>query len=172
MNDVYSEIRVVTLPSFRIAKYAAVGKEPEADANAFMDDWAQRNGLLSSAECKPRRIGWDYPVTKEQYEQQGVHGYVSAYVLPDGFDPLPDDKVEIVDVGTDTYATLTVTDPFSAPWERIPTGYHNLLNNQQFKTLAWEDRIPDSWDGRIAFEEAYKRDGTEYMDIFIPIIAK
>ena len=167
-KEIYSQIKTVKLEKFKIAKYIVISKEPEYDSNSYMDRWAEQNGLNKIEGYKKRKIGWDFPVTKEQSEKFGMHGYVSAYILPNEFEP-KDTGVDIVEIDEDTYATLTITDPMSEPWKNIPTGYDKLLHNSEIKTLAWEDRVFDSWGSRIAFEEIYERDGVEYMDIFIPI---
>ena len=169
MENTYSEIKVVTIPTFTIAKYVVISKEPEHDSHVYMDAWAMKSGLNQVSGYRKRKIGWDFPVTKEQGENFGLHGYVCAYILPDPFAP-EDGNIEIVTVQEDTYATLTITDPFLKPWESIPTGYEKLLHCANPKTLAWEDRVGDSWNNRIAFEETYEKDGITYMDLFVPIV--
>ena len=171
MENIYSEIKVVSIPGFKIAKYIVISKEPEHDSNVYIDVWAEKSGLNKISGYKKRKIGWDFPVTKEQGETFGLHGYVSAYIIPDDFEPTTG-GAEIAYIAEDSYATLTITDPFSAPWKNIPTGYDKLLNYSANKTLEWKNRVFDSWDNRIAFEETYEKDGVTYMDIFIPIADK
>jgi len=168
MKNIYSEIRIVTIPKFKVAKYIVISKEPEDESIAYMERWAEKNGLNQLDGYQKRKIGWDFPASKEQSAQFGLHGYVAAIILPDDFEP----KIggaEIAFVEEDTYATLTITDPMNEPWKRIPTGFRKLMSCRKPKTLAWEDRVFDSWGGRIAFEEVYTKDGIEYMDIFVPI---
>ena len=65
----------------------------------------------------------------------------------------------MVYIDADTYATLTITDPFSDPFANIPKAYEMLM--EFAKTTSWENRI--------AFEEQYEIDGTTYMNIFFPM---
>jgi len=168
MENIYSKISVVTIPRFKIAKYIVISKEPEDESIAYMERWADRNGLNQMDGYTKRKIGWDFPASKQQSAQFGLHGYVAAMILPDDFEPKAG-GAEIVFVEEDTYATLTITDPMREPWKRIPTGFQKLMRSGKPKTLAWEDRVCDSWGNRIAFEEFYTKDGVEYMDLFVPI---
>ena len=46
--------------AFKMARYVMVTPNPEADVNAYMDNWAKHSGLL---EVQPdaMKIGWDFP---------------------------------------------------------------------------------------------------------------
>jgi hypothetical protein len=122
-KDVYSPIKVVTLDKMRIAKYIVISLNPEDNANTYMDQWAEKSGLLSLLGYKKRRIGWDFPfISLEQCEKFGLHGYVSAYIIPEDFIPKAE-GVEISFIEKDTYATLRITDWIKNPWETVPSAY-------------------------------------------------
>lgn len=164
MENTYSEIKLVTLPQMRIARYVIISPNPEHNVIAYMDKWAKKSGLLDLPEYRPRRIGWDFPfVSKQQAEEFGLRGYVSAYVIPEDFTPQCG-GAEIAYINEDTYATLRITDPHSDSFGKIPEGYQILLqfiNSGEYKTQTWENRY--------AFEEEYDLDGVHYMDIYIPV---
>lgn len=164
MNNIYSEIKIVTLPKMRIARYLIISQNPEQDTISYMDNWAKKSGLLDLKDYKPRRIGWDFPfVSRQQIEQFGLRGYTSAYIIPEDFESKCC-GVEIAYINEDTYAMLRITDPHSNSFENIPKGYEILtdfINNSEFKTSTWENRL--------VFEEEFDINGIHYMDIYYPI---
>lgn len=160
----YSEIKIVTVPKMRVARYVIISPNPEDDVNRYMDEWAERSGLLQFENYAPRRIGWDFPfVSKQQTEEFGLRGYVCAYLIPEIFE-VNCHGAEIAYIEEDTYATIRVTDPFSDPFTTIPKGYEllmNYINGSEYKTLTWENRI--------AFEEVVEIEDVVYMDIYVPV---
>lgn len=164
MNNIYSEINLVTVERFRLARYVIISPNPEADVMEHMDQWAENSGLLDYPDYTPRKIGWDFPfVSKEQKESFGLHGYVSAYIIPEDFVPSCD-GAELVFQETDHYAMLTITAPFSAPWEKIPGAYGKIYE------YANEHHIlAKSYENRICMEEIYEKNGVTYMDVYVPI---
>lgn len=65
---------------------------------------------------------------------------------------------------TDHYAVLTITDPFSAPWEKIPGAYGKIYEYASARHMA-----AHSYDNRICMEETYIREGVTYMDVYVPV---
>lgn len=164
MSDSYSEITFQTVERFRMARYVIISPNPEDDVSAYMDRWAQQSGLLDVPGYTPRKIGWDFPyVTKQQQEQFGLRGYVAAYVIPEDFAPACG-GAELVHQETDEYAVITVTDPFSAPFEKIPGGYHQIFAHITPKGWAVQN-----YDNRICMEYIYEKDGVMYMEIYVPV---
>lgn len=158
-KSIYSEIKMVTLKKFKIARYVIISPYPEHDVIPYMDKWAEKSGLLELDTYEKKRIGWDFPfVTQEQQEKFGLRGYVAAYVIPEDFIPKCD-GAEIVYINEDTYATLTITDPHSDSFRNIPKAYQMLF----------EFAKTQSWENRLAFEEEYDKDGVHYMDVYVPI---
>lgn len=174
MNETYSEIIFRTVERFRMARYVIISPNPEDDVNAYMDRWARQSGLLDVPGYTPRKIGWDFPfVTKQQQEQFGLRGYVSAYVIPEDFTPACG-GTEVVHQDTDEYAVITVADPFSAPFEKIPGGYHKIfehITSKQCATCDGGDRVCPVRDygNRICMEHVYEKDGVVYMEIYVPV---
>lgn len=158
-EGIYSEIKTVTLKKCKIARYVIISPCPENNVISYMDNWAEKSGLLELENYKKKRIGWDFPfVTKEQQEKFGLRGYVAAYVIPEDFVPKCH-GAEIAYINEDTYATITITDPHSDSFNNIPKAYEMLL--QFAKT--------ESWENRLAFEEEYDEEGIHYMDVYVPM---
>ena len=110
--NVYSDVKVTKVPGFTMGRYVNISPNPEDDVHAYMEAWAQRSGLLSVTDGKPVCIGWDFPfVSAQQQNRYGLRGYVSAYILPDGFIPLCS-GVEIVSQKETEYASITIRNPF------------------------------------------------------------
>ncbi|MEM1486010.1 hypothetical protein V6615_14240 [Oscillospiraceae bacterium PP1C4] len=158
-NSIFSEIRTVTLERFKVARYVVISPYPEEIVMHYMDNWAKKSGLLDCTTYKKRKIGWDFPfVTEEQQQKFGLRGYVSAYVIPEDFTP-ECEGAELAYINTDTYATITITDPHSDSFNIIPKAYHALF----------EFAKTSSWENRLAFEEEYDVDGVHYMDVYVPM---
>ncbi len=167
MDGIYGEISIVPVAGFRMARYVIISPSPEDDVNAYMDKWARESGLLGTPGYAPRKIGWDFPyVTKQQEEKFGLRGYVAAYVLPEGFEPKRC-GVEIAEQNADTYAKITITDPFVDPFGRIPAAYERIMAYNKENGIE-----PKSWEERICFEEVREENGVTYMDVYMPVDPK
>ena len=164
MDPAYSEIVLKRVDGFKMAKYVIISPNPEDDVIAYMEKWAEKSGLLRRPGYVPKRIGWDFPfVSKQQQEEFGLRGYVCAYVVPGDFEP-DCAGAELADQAADDYAVITVTDPFEAPFEKIPAGYRRLFDFIGQNGLKARDH-----SGRICFEEVYEKDGVTFMDIYAPV---
>ena len=163
-DDIFSPIEIRHVGAFRMARYLIVSPNPEDDVQTYLESWARRCGLL---DFKPdaMRIGWDWPyVSPEQQNRFNLRGYVAAYVLPEGF-TTSCPGVEFADQAAADYAVITITDPFAAPFARIPKAYHKLMEYLQangFKEKPKEDVLS-------CFEHEYKKDGMQYMDVYIHV---
>lgn len=161
-DRIYSEITVKTIKGFRMARYVMVTPNPEDDVNRYMDTWAQQSGLLTM-NPNAKRIGWDFPfVSLELQNRCGLRGYVSAYVLPEGFDTnYP--GVEYAEQLEADYAVITVYNPFVAAFERIPNGYKKILEYLQADGFQEKTK-----EGILScFEYVYEKNGEICMDIHI-----
>lgn len=164
MNQVYSEISLKTVEKFRLARYVVISPNPETDAMEYMERWAKNSGLLDTPGYTPKRIGWDFPfVSEEQKERFGLHGYVAAYIIPEDFVPSCG-GAELAVQDTDHYAVITITDPFSAPWEKIPGAYGKIFEYANARHMAAK-----SYENRICMEETYVREDVTYMDVYVPV---
>ena len=163
-DQVYSAVAIKQLKGFRMARYVMVTPNPEDDVSRYMDEWARRSGLLAM-HPGARRIGWDFPyVSLELQNRFGLRGYVSAYVLPEGFETdCP--GVEYVNQVDASYAVITVYDPFAAAFERIPNAYKKIMEYLQangFKEKPKEDVLS-------CFEYVYEKNGRTCMDVYMHV---
>lgn len=163
-EDIFSPIEIRRMPAFRMARYIMVTPNPEDDVQAYMAHWAQRSGLLDR-QPDAMRLGWDWPyVTQEQQSRFGLRGYVTAYVLPEGFSTdCP--GVEFADQIAADYAVITITEPHVASFARIPKAHHKIMEFLQVNGFK-EKPHPDILS---CFEHEYEKDGVHYMDVYIHV---
>lgn len=163
LASVYAPVRIVHVERFRMARYVIISPNPEDDVNAYMDAWAQRSGLLDIPGYCAKKIGWDFPyVSGEQKNRFGLRGYAAACILPEDFTP-DCGGVEIACQEDADYAVMTIRDPFSAAFDRIPRAYQLILEYlgcNGFKKKHKENILP-------CFEWVYEQDGVTCMDVFI-----
>lgn len=159
---IYSEVAIRKVPAFQMARYVMVSPNPEADVQNYMKQWAKKSGL-AAADPDAKLIGWDFPfVSQEQQTRFDLHGYVAAYVLPEGFQTdCP--GVEYAQNKEAEYAVITVTDPFVQPFERIPAGYKYIM--EFLEANNFKDKLCD--DIICCFEHEYEKAGVVYMDIYV-----
>lgn len=157
-SDIYSDVRIEHIPAFRMARYVIISPNPEDDVNRYMNAWARRNGIEH-----PQLIGWDFPfISAEQKNRFGLHGYVSACVLPKDYSG-SSCGVEIAEQCAADYAVITIRDPFKAAFERIPYAYQLILkalNCNGFRESAVDHVLQ-------CFEYIYVEDDVEYMKVHI-----
>lgn len=162
-DGIYSEIAVKKVKGFRMARYVMLSPNPEDDVNAYMDNWAHQSGLL---ELWPdaMRIGWDFPfVPPEMHTRFGIHGYVAAYILPEGFETnCP--GVEFATQKEADYAVITIRNPFAAI-DRIRIGYKKIM---EFLAANGFCEKPKE-DILSCFEHVYEKEGITWMDVYIHV---
>ncbi len=163
-EDIYSRVRIKKMASFKMASYVIISSNPEADVNHYMQKWAASSGLKAS-NPDAKLIGWDFPfVSQEQQHRFGLHGYVAAYILPEGFETdCP--GVQYSQNAEAVYAVITIKEPFIQPFERIPNAYRLIMEYLQannFKDKEQENIISH-------FEHEYEQNGVTYMDVYIHV---
>jgi len=159
-EEIYSPVRMERVSGFMMARYLMITPNPEDDVNRYMEEWAEKNGIPKE---KRKMIGWDFPhVTQEQNSRFGLRGYVSAVVLPDGFE-MSAPGVEYARQEEADYAIVTVKEPFVAPFERIPKAYARIMEHLQAN--GFKEKQKENVLG--CFEHVYCVDGVEYMDIYV-----
>lgn len=161
-EEIYSEVKIKKMSAFRMARYVMISPNPESDVQNYMKNWGKESGLLA-ADPKAKLIGWDFPfVSQELHTRFGLHGYVAAYILPEGFETnCP--GVEYAQNKEAEYAVITVTEPMLQPFERIPTGYKRVMEFLQANNF--KDKLSEDVLG--CFEYEYEKDGVGYMDIYV-----
>ena len=101
-------------------------------------------------------------MSQELQSRFGLHGYVAAYILPEGFQTnCP--GVDMIKTGKGEYAVITVTEPMVRMFERIPTGYKHIMDFLQANNF--KDKVSDNIIG--CFEHEYEKEGAHYMDIYV-----
>lgn len=159
-DDAYSDIRTERVPALRYIRYAVISREPETDAKGHVRQWAFQLGIR-----EPQIIGWDFPaVSQEQINVHHMHGYAAAVLLPDGVAPKEIDA-EVMCQPEQKYLTISIKDPFSAPFRLIPNAYKTLLTYMQTNGIGgkYGKGVLD------CFEREYMAEGICYMDVSIAI---
>ena len=165
VDEIYSEVKIKKVKAFKMAQYVMITPNPEDDVNAYLEEWAQKSGLLSF-DKNAKRIVWDFPyVSSEQKNRFKLRGYAAAYILPEGFEPTCN-GVEIVDQDEANYAMITIQEPFESEFERIPNAYKIIID--YLKTNGFKEKTEENI--LSCFEYVYEKDGIKYMDVFIHIV--
>lgn len=162
-DEIYSEITIKKVKAFQMARYVMLTPNPENDVNAYIDNWAHQSGLLKF-QPNAMRIGWDFPfVPPEMHTRFGIHGYVAAYILPEGFKTnYP--GVEFANQKEADYAVITVYNPFIAI-ERIRNGYQKILAFLEANGFCEKPKK----DILSCFEYVYEKEEIACMDIYIHV---
>ena len=149
-DEAYSNLRTETVPAFRYVIYTAISVNPEGDAIDRIRKIAKEYG-----DNNPKIIGWDFPyLSQEQINVYNMHGYTSAWVLPENLIP---DGLDIKEQNAQKYAAIHIEKPFENPFVSIPNGYKTIDEYMKINGLkhVWEGVIP-----------CFETDGVS-MDIYI-----
>ena len=159
-DEAYSDIRMERVEGFRYVRYTVISTEPEADAMDHVRKWAAAMDIAD-----PQIIGWDFPeLSQEQINVYNMHGYAAALVLEDGITP-SERGAEVIAQDAQQYLTVTVRDPFAAPFTTIPNAYRTLDAYMKANGI----RHRESPDVIPCFEKEYSKDGVDYMDVCIAV---
>ena len=157
-DDIYSPVRLETLPAFSFVSYTVISPDPETDALFRIQKWAEEHKIPD-----PTIIGWDFPhLSQAQINVYHLHGYTGACILPQTM-PATDLSLPVSHQESYLYAALTIEEPFLAPFTRIPNGYKLLISYLQVNGLSL---LQDS-NAVTCFEKEYQDHGKRYMDIYI-----
>ena len=163
-KEIYSPIQIKRVSAFKMASYVMISQDPESDAIGYMERWAKNSGL-TSAVPQVKCIGWDFPfVSQEQQNRFGLHGYVAACIIPEGFETdYP--GVQYSENREADYAVITIKEPFVQPFERIPNAYKLIMEYLQANNFKEKQQ-----DNIIScFEYEYTKDGVDYMDVYVHV---
>ncbi len=156
----YGEVRIQTLEPLRVACFRAISQEPEENAFGAAFAWLEGQGLGNAGR---RVFGFDVEVSPEQ-AQAGQRGYEVWSSLPDASQSTL--EVPVRGFGGGLYAVMKVSDPFTDPWEVIPTGWQRLA--------GWADASPAYEIGSHQWLEEHVEtveEGT-YLDLYLPLDVK
>lgn len=157
MENVFSDVRFETLDTLYVVSLVVKSRTPEDDVIEKLTQWAKRNGLNEGA----RKFGFDYPVSDEE-QRRGIRGY-EYWICADKDTPVSE-GVALKRIEGCKYAVLTIKDPFSDPFSRIPQGWKRLMewvNGQGYAPLCDKERY---W-----LEEVIEKGGETSMDIYFPV---
>lgn len=163
-SEIYSDIQIKRVASFKMASYVIISPNPEDDVNGYMERWAVTSGLkVACPEAK--LIGWDFPfVSPEQQNRFGMRGYAAAYVIPERFETECPGVQYSENIEAD-YAVMTITEPFVQAFERIPTAYKRIMEYLQANNFKEKQQ-----DNILScFEHVYEKDKVTYMDVYIHV---
>ncbi len=161
-DAIYSEIIIKKVKAFKMARYVMITPNPEDDVNAYMENWAHQSGLLKFYP-DAMKIGWDFPfVSSELRNRFGFRGYVSAYILPEGFET-DCQGVEFANQKEADYAVITIYDPFVAAFERIPNAYQKII--QYLGANGFVEKPKDNI--LSCFEHVYEKGNVTCMDVYV-----
>lgn len=161
-KEIYSSIQIKRISAFKMASYVMISPNPESDVIGYMERWAANSGL-KSAVSQVKCIGWDFPfVSQEQQNRFGMHGYVAACIIPEGFETdYP--GVQYSENMEADYAVITIKEPFVQPFETIPNAYKLIMEYLQANNFKEKQQ-----DNIIScFEYEYTKDEVNYMDVFV-----
>ena len=162
-NEVYSDIKIVTVDPFRYISYAVISCEPEEDAITHVNGWAKHLKVEN-----PYIIGWDFPrVSQEQRNVFHMRGYEAALILEDEQN-IGDIDAQILSQNRQSYITLTLKGKgkVNEEFEIIPNAYKALLMYMSI------NGIKENCDPGIisCYEHEYfDNKGIWFMDIYIAI---
>lgn len=149
-DSAYSCLRVEEVPGFRYVRHLVISPQPEDDALDRLRKLASQYGVEN-----PQLIGWDFPcLSQEQINVHHLHGYVAAWILPEGITPK---GMEILEQPAQRYAAIHIERPFDNPFVTIPNSYRTLVDYMRLNGLT-----PPEQDVISCFETAGKT-----MDVYI-----
>jgi DNA gyrase inhibitor GyrI len=154
-DERYGEVRIETVPPLHVACYRAVSQSPEDDVSRFMQNWIKEHKLQPPA----RTFGFDVEVAPEQ-QQGGLRGYELWTSVPAGTRPAG--GVTIRDFAGGLYAVMTIRDPFTKPFDYIPSGWQVLWKWVQGST-HYRPVV------RQMLEEVVEREGRKDLDVFCAV---
>lgn len=157
VDGMYSEVRFEELETMYVASSTRVSQTPEDDVIEFMTRWADENGIAAAG----RRFGFDVPVSEKEHSE-GLRGY--EYWIEVSQDTPVSDGVVLKKVEGCRYAVLRITDPFADPFRRIPGGWRKLVEWVEARGYGFT-----CCNQRYCLEEVIERNGTTYMDVFLPV---
>ena len=157
-----TDVRLVQVKGFRMARYTVISPRPEEDAHARIAAWEQESGLAQIPGFRPRRIGWAFPWVSQEQKRMGMKGYCAACILPEELDP-GEGWAELASQKSAAYAMMTVSVPVGEPVPVASRYYPVIL--EKLASLGAEKKI--SKGVLPCFERKYEDHGMLRMDVFV-----
>lgn len=153
-----SDAKVVKLNKLYALARRVISKNPEDDVIKLQTEYKLENKLNVLHE-----VGFDIPVTEDE-QAQGIRGY-EYWLCVDKkvFDNIESDVPKKIEAPKSKYLMLSIKDPFSKPFERIPNGWKKLVSEMQDKYEVNQEV------GIWGFEEVVNSLHETKMNIYIPI---
>lgn len=153
-----SKPKVTKLEDSYCLHHQIISKEPEEDVITFMNDYRLQHNLNVLAE-----YGNDIPISEED-KDKNLRGYEYWLVISqDVYDSFKGKTVTKKLIPSANYMTLTITEPFVDPFERIPNAWKALID--YLKTdYDYSDNPSLS-----CLENVYEDNNKTYMTIYAPI---
>ncbi len=134
-------------------------KNPEEEVISLQSQYKKEHNLDTVME-----VGFDVPVPEDKI-QEGVRGYECwLCISKEDFDAIESEVPKKLIVPTSDYIGLTIDDPFSNPFERIPNGWKKLSSNFT-ENYTFNDKALN-----CGLEHVEEVDGKTVMHIYIPIV--
>ncbi len=154
------EVRIVALGPMRVARFRAVGKEPEHVSTGYVKRW-----LLDRRVRDPRSVrifGFDVEVSPDE-ARKGFRGYEVWATVPASV--RAGEGVRVGRAPGGLYAVLRVRDALVDPYARIPAGWQRLAD--------WVKRSRDyQLTEGLCLEEHIQGAGSMHLDLLVPVVRK
>lgn len=150
-------MHIEALEPMRVARFQAVGKEPEHVSTGYLKRW-----LMDRRVRDPRSVrifGFDVEVSAAD-RKRGFRGYEVWATMPEGVRPGQGVRMRRVPGGL--YAVLRVPDALVDPYARIPSGWQRLSEWVQGNR---DYRLTEG----LCLEEHVQGRGTLHLDLFVPV---
>ncbi len=152
-------VRVVTLKPMRVARFRALGKEPEHVSTGYLKRWLLDQRIRDARSV--RIFGFDVEVSPAE-QTRGFRAYEAWATVPETV--RPSHGVRIGRAPGGTFAVMRVSDALVDPYARIPAGWKRLSDWVQ---RSREYRLTEG----LCLEEHVQGEGAMHLDLFIPVAA-
>ena len=153
-----SEPQVLEMKKRYCLRHVVISKEPEIDVWDFFVEYKEKHNLSILTE-----YGCDIPVTDEQ-SKQGLRGYEAFLSLTkEDYESFSGPTVTKVIIPESKYLSLVITDPFVAPFERIPNAWRKLFDEVK------SNYVLDDSPSAACLEEKLEDNNPINMRLYAPI---
>jgi AraC family transcriptional regulator len=155
VEEHFGKVEIVRLEPMRVASYRAISQTPEDDSIKQMESWILAQVIEG---WKPRKFGFDVPVSEEMSEK-GIRGYESWFSVPPGVEK--SGEINVFDFQGGCYARMLITDPFGDAFATIPAGWQHLM--------AWFEESGRTFEERACLEELVDTPDGVGLALYLPV---